>query len=104
MKTDQIGCTSRELTYSDERIIATPEVNITSGISTSGSSAHVQRGSTPSIRMKTKTATMFAARLSSDVTTTDSGITSRGKCILRTSDSRCSTARTDCVVDSLTNM
>ena len=58
----------------------------------------------PSMRMKTNTASRFAARLSIEVTTTASGITMRGKCILRTRLSRLTTARTAPFVASEKNV
>ena len=57
-------------------------------------SSQLQRGSMPDASTKTITTTKFRTKFRNVVSTTDSGITSRGKCTLRTSDSRSGTEPT----------
>ena len=78
---------SRKRGYSDERSIETAVVITISAASTTGSSSHVHIGATPNARMKTNTTTRFRPRLNRLVSTTASGITRRGNCVLRTTPS-----------------
>ena len=78
---------SRKRGYSDETIIETAVVSTKSSTSTSGKSSHVQVGSMPQARMKMKTTTRLRPRLKRVVSTTASGITSRGNCVFLTTDS-----------------
>ena len=49
-----------------------------------GRSSQVHIGVTPKASMKTKTTIMLRPRVNSVVSTTESGITRRGNCVLRT--------------------
>ena len=52
-----------------------------------GKSSHVHIGVTPKARMNTNTTTRLSTRLKNAVSTTASGITRRGNCVLRTTPS-----------------
>src|ERR671925_2208186 len=78
---------SRKRGYSADRIIATAVVSTSSANTTIGNSSHVHVGEMPATRMKPNTTTRFTAKLNRLVSTTASGITSRGNCVLRTTDS-----------------
>src|SRR5689334_6511499 len=79
--------TSRKRGYSAETIIDTATVKATSAASRSGTSSHVHVGDTPEATTNTITTTTFSARLNTLVSTTASGMTSRGNCVFRTIDS-----------------
>ena len=64
----------------------------------SGSASQVSLGSTPVASRKTNTAIRLRQRLKRPVSTTESGITRRGNCILRTMFSLFTTERTARVV------
>ena len=66
----------------------------------SGSASQVSLGPTPEAAMKTSTAIRLRQRLNRLVSTTESGITRRGNCILRTMFSLLTTERTARVVAS----
>src|SRR5215212_4542413 len=78
---------SRKRGYSDETIIDTAEVSTTIATRTNGNRSQLQCGPMPQPRMKRKTTTRLSVRLKRLVSTTASGITSRGNCVLRTTDS-----------------
>jgi hypothetical protein len=78
---------SRKRGYSADRSVATAVVKLNRSASTTGNRSHVQRGSMPDARRNTSTTTRFTARLNRLVSTTASGMTSRGNCVLRTTDS-----------------
>ena len=63
-------------------------------------SSQLQAGSMPDASTNTITTTKFRTKFRYVVSTTDSGITSRGKCTLRTSDSWSGTDDTDVPVAS----
>ena len=69
-----------------------------------GTCSQLSIGRTPLMRANISTTTRFSPRLNSDTSTTDSGITIRGKSILRTSASLSSTHRTPPIVASWKNV
>ncbi len=75
-------------------------VKIASTTTISGSASQVILGATPEAAMKTSTAIRLRHRLNRLVSTTESGITRRGNCILRTILSLVTTERTARVVAS----
>ena len=79
--------TSRYRGYSAETIIDTAVVKTNSAIRIGISPSHVHDGEIPAPRMKTNATTRLRPRLNSAVTTTASGITSRGNWVLRTTAS-----------------
>src|SRR5436309_3906859 len=84
MNTAQMIARSRKRGYSDDTIIDTTSVGTNIIASTTGSSSQVHRGEIPNPRTNTNTTIRFSSRLNSAVSTTDSGIASRGNCVLRT--------------------
>src|SRR4051794_34360612 len=78
---------SRKRGNSDETIIDTAMVSTSSRARITGKSSQVQVGSTPEASTKTATTTRFSPRLNRLVSTTASGMTRRGKWVLRTTDS-----------------
>ena len=75
---------SRKRGNSDETSIETATVIATSSTRINGNSSHVHIGATPKASRNTSTTTRFSPRLNRLVSTTASGITSRGNCVLRT--------------------
>ena len=65
--------------------------------------SHDHIGSTPAASRNANTTTRFRPRLKTAVSTTASGITSRGNCVLRTTDSWLTIELTACVVASWKN-
>src|SRR5437588_5984982 len=70
-----------------ETAIETAVVNTNRDPTITGSKSQVHVGPTPDTTRKTNTTTRFSPRLMRLVTTTDSGTTIRGNCVLRTTDS-----------------
>src|SRR4051794_15704500 len=91
---------SRKRGYSDETIIDTAIVNTNRSVRMIGNRSHVHIGEIPKPSMKAKTTTRLGPRLNMLVSTTDSGITRRGNCVLRTMDSWETTELTATVVAS----
>src|SRR5271156_3613826 len=80
--------TSRNRGYSEETIIDTAVVITARSATIRMSPSQVQVGVTPNARMNANTTTRFGPRLNTLVSTTDSGMTSRGNWVLRTTASR----------------
>ena len=79
--------TSRKRGFSDDRIIEIAVAITNSPARTTPKSSQLQRGEMPKARMNTNTTTKFRTRLNTLLRTTASGITRRGNCVLRTTDS-----------------
>jgi hypothetical protein len=78
---------SRKRGNSAATIIETAAVIVTSSATISGNRSQVHSGVTPKARMNTNTTTRFSPRLKRVASTTASGITARGNCVLRTTAS-----------------
>ena len=78
---------SRNRGYSADRIIDTAVVITVRASNRTGNSSQVHIGSTPNARMNTNATSRFGSRLNRLVSTVASGITRRGNCVLRITDS-----------------
>src|SRR5437588_3289710 len=86
-QTVQMMPTSRNLGNSAETSIETALVNTNRTPATRTTSSQVQVGSTPNASTNTNATRRFGTRLKTLTSTTESGITSRGNCVLRTTAS-----------------
>src|SRR5919108_3804743 len=95
---------SRKRTNRADRIIDRPKHRAQVARTITGKKHQVQCGRTPEAMAKIITTMRLRSRLKVAVSTTEAGITRRGKRIFRTRFSRSNTARTEAVVAAPENL